>query len=225
MPMRGVERLGEDALLVRLGDAIDAGTNARVHALAATLGANRQPWVRDIVPAYATLAVFIDAMAMWGVEDPLAEAEAWLDDVVQRHGIAADAAPASGSARDIPVRFGGEDGPDLAAVGEAAGLPEAEVIARFCAPVYQVAMLGFAPGFPYLLGLDPVLAMPRLATPRTRVPAGSVAIGGAQAGIYPREGPGGWRLLGRTRLGLFDHEREPPALLAPGGRVRFVPAR
>lgn len=123
------------------------------------------------------------------------------------------------------MRFGGDDGPDLAVVAEAAGLSEADAITRFCAPVYQVAMLGFAPGFPYLLGLDPVLAMPRLETPRTRVPAGSVAIGGAQAGIYPREGPGGWRLLGRTPVGLFDHEREPPALLAPGGTVRFVPAR
>lgn len=236
--MRGVERLGEDALLVRLGDALDAGTNARVHALAATLGANRPAWVRDIVPAYATLAVFIDPLAMWVEEDPLATTEAWIDEtcgsrssgdgspVDSRPGaLAAGAAPANAPAREIPVRFGGGHGPDVAAVAEAAQLSEADVIARFCAPVYQVAMLGYAPGFPYLLGLDPALAMPRLATPRARVPAGSVAIGGAQAGIYPREGPGGWRLLGRTPLVLFDHEREPPALLAPGSRVRFVPAR
>ena len=83
-------------------------------------------------------------------------------------------------------------------------------------------MIGFAPGFPYLSGLDPALALPRLATPRTRVPAGSVAIGGAQTGIYPRESPGGWRLLGRTPLRLFDPQRDPPSLLAPGDRVRFV---
>jgi KipI family sensor histidine kinase inhibitor len=82
-------------------------------------------------------------------------------------------------------------------------------------------MIGFAPGFPYLSGLDPALALPRLATPRTAVPAGSVAIGGAQTGIYPRESPGGWRLLGRTPVRLFDPMREPPALLAPGDRVRF----
>jgi KipI family sensor histidine kinase inhibitor len=84
-------------------------------------------------------------------------------------------------------------------------------------------MIGFAPGFPYLLGLDPALALPRLATPRTRVPAGSVAVGGAQAGIYPRESPGGWRLLGRTPAVLFDAGRAQPALLQPGDRVRFVP--
>lgn len=224
-PIARPERLGEDALLLRVGDTIDAGTNARVHALAAALGATRPAWVRDIVPAYATLAVFIDAMAMWGVEDPLATAEAWVDETIQRDGIAAEAPPGTGTPRKIPVRFGGEDGPDLDIVAEAVGLSASDAIARFCAPDYQVAMLGFAPGFPYLLGLDPALAMPRLETPRTRVPAGSVAIGGAQAGIYPRESPGGWRLLGRTPLGLFDHEREPAALLAPGGLVRFVPAR
>ena len=231
--MNGLERLGEDALLLRLGDAIDAGTNARVHALAAALDAARPAWVRDIVPAYASLAVFIDPMAMWGVEDPLAVAEAWIDQTRgNRFGgdALADAAQhveavAAPRPKEIPVRFGGDDGPDLTVVAEAAGLSASEAIARFCAPVYQVAMLGFAPGFPYLLGLDPALAMPRLETPRTRVPAGSVAIGGAQAGIYPREGPGGWRLLGRTPVGLFDHERQPPALLAPGGTVRFVAAR
>ena len=219
------ERLGEDALLLRLGDAIDADTNARVHALAATLRTGRPAWVRDIVPAYATLAVFIDPMAMWGVEDPLATAEAWIAETIPRDGIASEAPPATGTMKEVPVRFGGEDGPDLEVVAGAAGLSASDAIARFCAPVYQVAMLGFSPGFPYLLGLDPALAMPRLETPRTRVPAGSVAIGGAQAGIYPRESPGGWRLLGRTPLGLFDHEREPAALLAPGGLVRFVPAR
>ena len=230
-----IEALGEDVLLVRLGDGIDAGTNARVHALAAALGAARPAWVRDIVPAYATLAVFLDVMAMGDVVDPLAKAEAWARSACgSRHGgewagpesFAAMAAPTSMSARvlEIPVRFGGEDGPDLATVARAAGLSESDAIARFCAPEYQVAMLGFAPGFPYLLGLDPGLAVPRLDTPRTRVPAGSVAIGGAQAGIYPREGPGGWRLVGRTPLGLFDPDRDPPALLAPGDGVRFVAA-
>lgn len=228
--MRDVEPLGEEALLLRVGDGADPGTNARVHALAAALDAARPGWVRDIVPAYATVAVFVDVPALIAHADPLETAAAWIDGTSRSRfggeGLVA-AAPAATSARtvDIPVRFGGDDGPDLATVADAAGLSEADAIDRFCAPIYQVAMLGFAPGFPYLLGLDPALAMPRLATPRTRVPAGSVAIGGAQAGIYPGEGPGGWRLVGRTSLGLFDHERKPPALLAPGGRVRFVRAR
>lgn len=218
-----IESLGEEALLLRLGDTIDVDTNARVHALAAALDASRSAWVRDIVPAYATLAVFLDLSAMGDEDDPMARATAWVRSMPTSG--AAGATPADIAAVQVPVRFGGADGPDLAAVAEAAGLSEADTIARFCAPTYQVAMLGFAPGFPYLLGLDPDLAMPRLDTPRTRVPAGSVGIGGAQAGIYPREGPGGWRLVGRTPLGLFDHDRDPPALLAPGGQVRFVPAR
>lgn len=230
-----IERLGEDALLLRLGDSLDLATNADVHACAAALAATRPPWVRDIVPAYATLAVFVDVDGMRDCADPLATAEAWISSICgSRHGgecgrqesFAAMAAPTKAARTiEIPVRFGGEDGPDLAAVADTAGLSDADTISRFCAPLYQVAMLGFAPGFPYLLGLDPVLAMPRLETPRLRVPAGSVAIGGAQAGIYPREGPGGWRLLGRTSRGLFDAERDPPALVAPGDRVRFVVAR
>jgi KipI family sensor histidine kinase inhibitor len=122
---------------------------------------------------------------------------------------------------EIPVCYGGECGPDIAAVAEHAGLLRDAVIARHTAAEYTVAMLGFAPGFPYLLGLDPSLQMPRRATPRTRVPAGSVAIGGAQTGIYPRELPGGWHLIGRTPLVLFDPQRELPCLLAPGDRVRF----
>lgn len=229
-----IEPLGEDALLLRLGDTIDAGTNARVHRLAAALDAARPGWVRDIVPAYATLAVLVDLQAMGDENDPLASAAAWVRDTCgsrpggQAPALTANTAGAGPTGRpaiQVPVRFGGDDGPDLTTVAETAGLSEADTIARFCAPTYQVAMLGFAPGFPYLLGLDPTLVMPRLETPRTHVPAGSVAIGGAQAGVYPREGPGGWRLVGRTPLGFFDHDRDPPALLAPGGQVRFVPAR
>lgn len=220
-----IEPLGEEALLVRCGDGLDVTTNARVHACTAALQAARPPWVRDIVPAFATLAVFLDTAAMPDAADPLAVARAWVEATCGSRSGSDDAgATPTGALHEIPVAFGGADGPDLGAVADAAGLPEAELVARFCHPVYQVAMLGFAPGFPYLLGLDPVLAMPRLETPRTRVPAGSVAIGGAQAGIYPREGPGGWRLLGRTPLALFDPGSASPALLAPGNRVRFVPA-
>ena len=122
---------------------------------------------------------------------------------------------------EIPVCYGGEYGPDLLDVAHLSGLDAAQVGARHAAVEYRVAMLGFAPGFPYLLGLDPSLHAPRRATPRTRVPAGSVAIGGAQTGMYPCELPGGWQLIGRTPLALFDAQRDPPCLLAPGDRVRF----
>ena len=214
-----IEPLGEDALLLRLGERIDAATNARVHALAARIARLRPPWLRDLVPAYASLAVFVAADALGPGEDPLAEVRRWLEGRLEE----ADE-PAGDATRvvEIPVRYGGADGPDLAAVAAHVGLSPDAVVARHCDAEYRVAMLGFAPGFPYLLGLDPALATPRLATPRTRVEAGSVAIGGAQTGIYPRPGPGGWRVIGRTTRVLFDPGRDPPALLAPGDRVRFV---
>jgi len=215
-----IETLGEDALLLRLGDAIDAGVNARVHALSQRIERVRPSWLRDLVPAYASLALFVDADAFDCTLDPLAEAGHWL----QRQAFAGDDAGIVGRSVEIPVRYGGEHGPDLTALATHAGLGEDDVIARHCAVEYRVAMLGFSPGFPYLLGLDPLLAMPRLDTPRTRVPAGSVGIGGAQTGLYPQAGPGGWRIIGRTTLALFDPLRDPPALLAPGDRVRFIAA-
>ena len=212
-------RLGEDALLLRFGEGIDADTNARVHALAARIEAMRPPWLRDLVPAYASLALFVDADA-FPDSDPLANAESWLRALPRDNG---DPAASHGRLREIVVHYGGEHGPDLDSVAEHAALSPRQVIELHADCEYRVAMLGFAPGFPYLLGLDPRIAMPRLATPRQRVEAGSVGIGGAQAGIYPHSGPGGWRIVGRTDAVLFDPTRDPPSLLAPGDRLRFVP--
>jgi len=214
-----IERLGEDGLLVRLGTAIDPRINARVHAFARQLAASRPDWVRDIVPAYASLAVFVEPGKPPHACDLLDAAIDWIR--AQPADVMADTA-ISGVV-EIPVRYGGEHGPDLAAVAAHAGLHPADVISRHAAVDYTVAMLGFAPGFPYLLGLDTSLAMQRLQTPRLRVPAGSVGIGGAQTGIYPRSGPGGWRIIGRTETVLFDPRRSQPSLLSPGDRVRFVP--
>ncbi len=123
----------------------------------------------------------------------------------------------------LPVRYGGQDGPDLAAVARHTGLSEAEVVARHAAVEYLVLFIGFMPGFPYLWGLDSALATPRLATPRRQVPAGSVGIGGDQTGVYPTVSPGGWRLIGRTPQTLYDPAVDPPTLLRAGDRVRFVP--
>lgn len=225
-----IEPLGEDALLLRFGSGIDATVNQRVHAFAAMLEADPPPWLREVVPAYASLALLVDPDRMAtahpeAAADPLPVAQQWLRTLLVDRGTPA---PGSTPVVEIPVCYGGDDGPDLDAVAAHSGLAREEVVARHLAGDYRVAMLGFAPGFPYLLGLDPRLATPRLATPRTRVAAGSVGIGGAQAGIYPREGPGGWRIIGRTPLQLFDAARQAPALLAPGVRVRFVeidPAR
>lgn len=217
-----VHRLGEDTLLLRLGDRVDPVLNARVHALATRLRRAPPAWLRELAPAYASLALTLDPDAFPG-DGGLVRATQWLREQLEDVG---DAAP-TGLAREvaIEVRYGGEHGPDLEAVAAHCGLDAAEVVRRHTAASYRVAMLGFAPGFPYLLGLDPALTTPRLARPRTRVEAGSIAIGGGQTGIYPRPGPGGWRVIGRTDAVLFDADRDPPSLLRAGDRVRFMPLR
>lgn len=213
-----LELLADDAWLLRLGDRLDPALNARVHYLAASIRAAAPAWLRDLVPAYASLGVFFDPDRCDAdiVRRELAELAAAMPDPV--------AEGADGRTVEIPVVYGGEHGPDLDAAARELGMSTETLVERHAAGDYTVAMIGFAPGFPYLSGLDPALALPRLATPRTRVPAGSVAIGGAQTGIYPRESPGGWRILGRTPRRLFDPRRDPPALLAPGDRVRLRPA-
>jgi KipI family sensor histidine kinase inhibitor len=209
----------EAALLIRLGERIDATQNTRALAVAAALRAARLPEVRDVAPAYASVCLRYDPAAWVSAgATPFAALAARAGTLVEN--VATPTEPATPPV-EIPVCYGGEHGPDLAALAAHAGLDPAEVVARHVAVRYRVAMLGFAPGFPYLLGLDPALAMPRRASPRTRVPAGSVAIGGAQTGIYPRATPGGWNLIGRTPLALFDAARTPPALLAPGQYLRF----
>ena len=215
-----VETLAEDALLLRFGDGIDMATNARVHATAKVLRHANLSGISDIAPAYATLLVRFDPLAWDG--DTVGETIIkTLDPGFRRDDEQKPSKRDVSRVVEIPVCYGDECGPDIDAVAEHAGLSREKVIARHAAAEYTVAMLGFAPGFPYLLGLDAALHVPRRATPRTRVPAGSVAIGGAQTGIYPRELPGGWHLIGRTPLALFDPARKPPCLLAPGDRVRF----
>ena len=171
------------------------------------------------MPAYASLAVHFDPSRNAPVE-----ARRIIDGALRGWPPRAALERGAGTRLvTIPCRYGGADGPDLEELARHAGLESDEVVRRHVACTFQVAMLGFQPGFPYLLGLDPALAMTRLASRRPRVPAGSVGIGGAQAGVYPDAGPGGWRLVGRTPLRLFDAQRDPPSLLAPGDRVRFVP--
>jgi len=209
-----IEPLGDCALLIHFGESIDVQLNAQAIALATALRAAQLPGVLDIAPAYASVCVRY-APAQADARERLAAAIRPLLET------AAPAAAASAAPVEIPVCYGGEFGPDLDAVAQQAQLETSEVIARHAGAEYRVAMLGFAPGFPYLLGLPAALHTPRRGSPRTRVPAGAVAIGGAQTGIYPRELPGGWNIVGRTPLRLFDLDRDPPALLAPGTRVRF----
>jgi inhibitor of KinA len=209
-----IETLAEDAWLLRFGETIDAAVNDRVHAAAAKLQAGLENV--ECVPAYASLLLRFDVLQ-------------WLDDDGRfgaerlRAAIAAAWNEHSSVAKavrevSIPVCY---DGADLPEVATHARISIEEVVARHTAARYRVAMLGFAPGFPYLLGLDPTLAMPRRSHPRTSVPAGSVAIGGQQTGIYPQSLPGGWQLIGRTPMRLFDLAAASPSLLGPGDHVRF----
>jgi KipI family sensor histidine kinase inhibitor len=211
------EAIAEDALLLRFGDCIDIALNARVQAAAASLQ-QHLPQL-ECVPAYASLLLRFDPQAWHDGQagTPHQQLQMAVGKALEMAGTDVRAS----REQLIPVCYGGQGGPDLDDVARHAGIDIEGVIARHTAADYSVAMIGFAPGFPYLLGLDPVLAMPRRHDPRQRVPAGSVAIGGEQTGIYPAQLPGGWQLIGRTPLRLFDTTAAPPSRLAAGDRVRF----
>jgi KipI family sensor histidine kinase inhibitor len=210
---------GDAALLVTFGNAIDAGINRRVHAAARAVQLARRgggPWSTPI-PAYASLLVGYDASRV-----DYAEARVALKAVLGEVRDPVDQEPER-TPIEIPVRYGGDEGPDLSAVAERTGLTPAQVVELHSSVVYRAYMLGFAPGFAYLGELPAELEVPRLATPRQRVPAGSVAIAGRQTAVYPLRTPGGWNLIGRTDAVVWDVQRSPPALIGAGDYVRFVP--
>ncbi|NUK06656.1 5-oxoprolinase subunit PxpB [Streptomyces lunaelactis] len=197
--------VGDRALLVELGDGDEAGA---LHAeLLRRRAEGTLPAVREIVPAART--VLLD-----GLDDPgtfARELTAW--EIPALHARVEDAI-------EVPVRY---DGPDLAAVAALWQVPEEEVAQIHSAAEFRVAFCGFAPGFGYLTGLPQRYAVPRRATPRSSVPAGSLALAGPYTGVYPRSSPGGWQLIGTSDAVLWDAARQPAALLSPGTRVRFVP--
>jgi KipI family sensor histidine kinase inhibitor len=215
MPAVHVELMTERHLRLVLGTTIDIGVNRAVHALDAWLAARALPGRIEQWPGYAELVVaFAPGLATAAMRNHVAE-------LVRDWPGPDGSADVAAQAVSLTIDFSPESAPDLADCARHAGLHPDDWCARFVASRFQVALIGFQPGFPYLLGLDPALAMPRRATPRLRVPAGSVAIGGAQTGIYPAASPGGWQLVGRTGAVLFDPLRDPPCLLAPGQAVRF----
>lgn len=212
-----ISPLGDAAAVITLGETVDPGLTARGRAIAAEIERHLPTGVVDVVPAFASVAVFFDPAHAAG----FAELKTELAAAVSR----ADLTKLTGESRlvEIPVCYGGEYGPDLETVAIGARLSRADVVAQHSGAEYLVHAIGFSPGFPYLGGLPAALATPRRATPRAQVAAGSVGIGGGQTGIYPRTTPGGWNLIGRTPLALFDAKRRPPALLESGDRVRFRP--
>jgi KipI family sensor histidine kinase inhibitor len=213
--------VGDSALLIELGSEIDPDVNSRVYIVADQIEAANNPAVVELVPTYRSLLVHYDALV-----SSYQEMLSFLDESVS----SAKDSPAAAARPDVielPVVYGGEDGPDLETVAEHAGLSTRGVIEIHSGTDYRVYMLGFAPGFPYLGGLDPRIACPRLKTPRTKVPAGSVGIAESQTGVYPNASPGGWQLIGRTAVKLFDPSiavaNTSPSLITPGSEVRFVP--
>lgn len=212
-PLGTIRPFGEGAILVEVADMPGAEAARSVHALAAAVGVVGASGVRSVTPGLTSLLVEFDPLV---VERRTVEAvlrASW------ESAVTLDAA--TGRHRSIPVAYGGEHGPDLEDVAELTGLTAEEVVARHAATRFEVYLLGFSPGFPYMGEMPAELQVPRLATPRTRTAAGSVAITGPFSGIYPVEAPGGWRVIGRTSLQLFDPERTPPAYLLPGDVVTF----
>ena len=223
-----IEAFGEEAFLVVLGGGVDPAVNRRAHRLAAALRDDRAaggPWATP-VPGYESVLVRFDTRA-----SKAAPAQRRLERLVER----VDPAPTSPGDPEadqdtdphpiveLQVRYGGPDGPDLAPVAERLRLSQSALIDLHAGQTYQVFLLGFSPGFAYLGPLPEALRLPRREVPRPRVPAGSVAIAELQTAVYPAATPGGWHLIGRTDARLWDPAQTPPALLAPGGRIRFVP--
>jgi KipI family sensor histidine kinase inhibitor len=209
-----IKPAGDTALMVTLGSEISPETNARVAGLARLLEQEPIAGVKETVSAYAALLVLYDPAVI--AYDVLAGKLNALEPRIKGKG--------AGGTRRIfvfPVCYGGGYGEDIGFVAEHAGISTDELIQRHTSPDYLIYMLGFLPGFVYLGGLDPLLAAPRMTTPRVKIPAGSVGIAGTQTGMYPLDSPGGWRLIGATPVRLYDPAREPAILYHAGDYIRF----
>jgi KipI family sensor histidine kinase inhibitor len=205
--------VGDAAVLAVLNERVDQATVRRAWALDAALRAALRTSVLDIVPAYGSVLVRFDPSAT-----QLAIVMAAVRGALE--ALRAIQEPSSRTI-DVGVCFATEHALDLDAVAAQVGMSRDEVIRTFCEPTYRVAFLGFTAGFPYMLGLSPKLDLPRLPSPRVRVPSGSVAFAAGQCGIYPRTSPGGWRIVGKTNAQIFDPGREPASLFQPADAVRF----
>ena len=210
-----IKPLGDSALLVEFGNEINLTINQRVHAFNALLQTNSITGIIETVPAYCTLLIHYDPLIL-----TFDEVAHWVWDKLTQLDDSFHRTPRQ---LEVPVRYGGASGPDLETVAASKGISIADVIRIHSAREYNVYMMGFTPGFPYLGTLDERIVMPRLETPRTLVHAGTVAIAGSQTGIYPLDSPGGWHLIGWTPLKLFDLASDSPFLFSPGDVVKFIP--
>ncbi|QKJ29187.1 5-oxoprolinase subunit PxpB [Mucilaginibacter mali] len=215
-------QLNEQAVTLNFGNEISEELLALITRAGHLLNAKPFPGFRSIVPAYTTLSVFFDPIALLNSilpgHDCLTKISMYLENQLKQP---ADSSENKGRDMIIPVLYGSEYGPDLEELAQRHGLRPEAVTAMHTEVCYTVYMIGFTPGFAYLGGLDERLFSPRKDTPRSKVPAGSVGIAGMQTGIYPFATPGGWQIIGRTPLKMFDPEREQPALLQAGDKVSF----
>ncbi|MFC8688652.1 5-oxoprolinase subunit PxpB [Brevibacillus porteri] len=216
--------LGDSGIIVKLGDVIDQRTHEIVVMFTDFLQENPFPGMKEIVPGFTTVTVYYDPIILAQQSRhnlmPYESVLAILDQMFQELTVTCKAEP---RLVEIPVCYGGSFGPDLDMVAQQNSLTREEVIAFHSSAEYLVYMIGFAPGFPYLGGMDERLATPRRSSPRLSIPKGSVGIGGAQTGIYSIETPGGWQIIGRTPLSLFQPNESQPSLLRAGDKVRFRP--
>jgi inhibitor of KinA len=222
--------LGDSAIIVKLGETVDPETHRKVSVFSDYLAAHPFAGMVEYIPAFTSVTVVYDPVQIFLSEHqdlrgeafryPFDSVETLLKQMLEgiQEGTAAEPRIV-----DIPVCYGGEFGVDLEHVAQMNGLTADEVIEIHAGGQYLVYMLGFAPGFPYLGGMDKRIAAPRKETPRLAIPAGTVGIAGEQTGVYPIETPGGWQLIGRTPLSLFLPDKQPPTLLEAGNVIRFYP--
>jgi inhibitor of KinA len=211
--------LGDAAVYAEFGDKLDLETNQSLQALATALRARGLPWIRDVVPALCGIAVHFDPFHP-ELPDPVLEYfQVLMEEAFKSAGKYED----SGRVVEVPVCYDSVFALDMEEISAATKLSAQNIQKLHYSAKHFVLMVGFSPGQPYIGGLDAKLSVPRRATPRTMMPAGSVAIANAQTAVYPYETPGGWSIIGRTPLKVFDPTREPASLFAPGDRVRFLP--
>ena len=211
-----ISPVGDSAILISFGDVICPTINHKIQHVIEVIHDMKDPAIYELIPAYTSLLIQYNAL-----EYSYAELKSKLEPVL---AITVDISEEDGvTVIEIPTLYGGEYGPDLSSVASYHNMSEHDVIKIHSGTDYLVYMLGFIPGFAYLGGMSPRIATPRLQTPRQSIPAGSVGIAGEQTGIYPSQSPGGWQIIGRTPLVMYDLERESPSLLSAGQYVRYVP--
>ncbi|WP_274308200.1 5-oxoprolinase subunit PxpB [Solibacillus daqui] len=221
-----IRPLSDSALVVQVGEGINEVTHTKVKTILNLLEKNPFNGFIEAVPAYNSVTVYYNPINVYfsnlekGVQSPYENAKTKILSLMNQSNIADTT---YNRLVKIPVAYGGEMGPDLEFVASYNGLTPSEVIKIHSSAQYLVYMLGFAPGFPFMGGMDKQIATPRKESPRLAIAPGSVGIAGSQTGIYPLETPGGWQIIGRTPSRLFLPEQSPPTLLQPGDRIQFVP--